>query len=169
MKNITTIIAALTLTLVSANLIASPDGTNTATASSEASVTIIQPISLTNERALNFGVIAASSQDGTVTIDFNGTRTATNGITLPAQFTTESSAQFAVSGEENASFSITLPTSVTIGSGASAMTITDFTENSDNVLSSEEETFEVGATLNVNENQAAGSYSTTFDVTVTYE
>jgi hypothetical protein len=44
--------------------------------------------------------------------------------------------------------------------GGNSMTVNTFTDNSSGTLPAATETFQVGATLNVGINQAAGAYST---------
>ncbi|MDD4429599.1 MAG: DUF4402 domain-containing protein, partial [Paludibacter sp.] len=78
-------------------------------------------------------------------------------------------ARFTVSGDADRSFSISLPSSVTIaGPSGASMSLTDFTENSGNVLNGGTNSFYVGATLNMNARQRGGSYSGTFSVSVDY-
>jgi hypothetical protein len=73
----------------------------------------------------------------------------------------------------DASFTIEVPTSIVIETegGADQMTVDNFISSlgADSVLDvNGEATLEVGATLNVSAQQAAGLYSGSFDVIVAY-
>ena len=148
-----------------------------ATASATATATIVTPISITKNIDMNFGNISVNSSGGTVILAPNGTRTNTGGVTLPIITGTVTAAQFTVSGQGNYTYDITLPSSsVVLSSGANSMNANSFTcsiSTTAGSLSSGSpgtQTFNVGATLTINANQAAGSYttSTPFNVTVNY-
>lgn len=140
-----------------------------------ASAKIIQEISLSNVRDLNFGNISASASPGSVVLSPTeaSTRIASGGVTLPSGSGTVTSAKFVASGADGYTFSIVLPAGpITLSNGTSFMTIDDFTS-----IPSGSATFTpgaiticVGATLNVNANQEAGVYvsTTNFEVTVSY-
>ena len=83
---------------------------------------------------------------------------------------TPAASSFDVTGEPGQVYSITLPSSATLTSGANTMTVDTFTHDSGATpsLVAGSDTFNVGATLNVGAAQAAGSYSGTFAVTVNY-
>jgi len=72
----------------------------------------------------------------------------------------------------SSTYSITLPTTYTITSGANNMTVTTFTStpSGTGTLSGGTQTVNVGATLSVAASQAAGTYTngTGFPVTVNY-
>lgn len=141
-----------------------------ATDNAAATARIITPITLNNTQGLAFGNIASSSALGTVTISPANVRTSAGGVT-PSAIGTFNNAIFVAGGEPNATYTITLPTSVTVTSGANNMTVTGWTSNpSGNGLLSGigEQTINVGATLNVAANQATGDYSGSFDVTIAY-
>jgi uncharacterized protein DUF4402 len=80
-------------------------------------------------------------------------------------------AAFTVSGQGSATYAITLPASATVTSGANTMTVNGFTSNpagTGTLSGAGSQNLLVGATLNVGASQATGTYSGTFDVTVTY-
>lgn len=143
---------------------------NTATTTATASANILQHLTIVNAGNLNFGNIIASNALGTVKVIPAGTRTATDGAALPTGVAgTVSAAAFTVTGEEDATYAVTLPTApVTITDGTNNMTVTAFESNSTNVLTGGTQTFQVGGTLNVAASQAAGAYTGTFSVTVAY-
>ena len=169
MKNITKIFAiALVVLGFATTSFAQVSATATATG------TIITPISITNAGNMNFGNVAVSATAGTVILAPASTRTITGGVTLPAVPGTVAAAHFAVTGTPNYTYAITLPsTATTVTSGANTMTVTAFTSNpgtTGTLSAAGTQTIDVGATLNIASNQAAGTYvsGTPFQVTVNY-
>ena len=166
MKKLITLFAAVVLmsgfTAVKAQVSATATG----------SATIITPISITNSGNMNFGNIAVGSSLGSVVLTPAGTRTATGGVTLPAVAGTVTAAQFTVSGLGTSTFSISLPPSYSIASGANTMNIDTFTStpSGTGTLVGGSLIIKVGATLDVNAAQPAGTYTsgTGFPVTVNY-
>ena len=153
------------------SVMASAQVTATATATS----TIVTPIGITNTKNMDFGNVAINaSAGGTVVLTPAGTRTSTGGVTLPATVGTVTAAEFSVTGANNYTFSITLPsTSHEIKSGLNTMSVTDFTSTptpTGALSATGSATVKVGATLNVSAGQAAGTYTsvTPFEVTVNY-
>jgi hypothetical protein len=145
-------------------------------ASAKASATIVSPISIAKHADgsstfgdLAFGTISTSNSSGTVIITPAGTRNANGGAT--ALTSTFGAAQFKLTGSNNANYSVGLPTSaITITDGSSHnMAVNEFTSNAGASLLNGEAIFQVGATLEVAANQAAGSYTGTFDVTAIYQ
>ena len=106
-------------------------------------------------------------QAGTVVLGTDNSRTPTN-VILPSVAGTVTAAEFTVTGLSDATYSITFPNSTTITNAGNTMTIDNYTENATNILTGGSETFKVGATLNVNADQAAGAYTGNFIVTVDY-
>jgi hypothetical protein len=143
-------------------------------ATSSASATIVTPITISKAADLSFGNVAVSSTAGTVILVPAGTRSSTGGVTLPAITGTVTAGSFTVTGAPNYTYSITVPsTATTITSGANNMTVNTFTSNptpTGLLNGSGTQTLKVGATLNVNASQPAGSYisGTPFTVTVNY-
>jgi hypothetical protein len=145
-----------------------------ATASADASATIITPIAISHVADMNFGNVAVSATlGGTVVLTPAGGRSATSGVTLPAGAGTVTAAAFTVTGVAGVNFLITLPGSVTISNGGNNMTVNTFTctPTSPAVLTGGSVSLTVGATLNVTAAQPAGIYTTAtpFDVTVNYQ
>jgi len=154
---------------VAAAVLWTPVQAVTATATVEAN--IIQTMGMTTRNGLAFGDISAGSTAGTVILTPGGARTATGGTSINTS-TPDNPATFDVQGAPNASFSITLPASVTLSDTAShTMTVDNFTSSptpSGVLDASGQQTLFVGATLNVSANQAFGSYSGQMSVTVGY-
>lgn len=146
------------------------------TATATATATIVTPIAISKTADMNFGNVAVQSTNGgTVSIPpaASPTRTTTGSVTLPATVgTTVTAATFTVTGEDDFTYSISLPSSVTITSGSNSMTVDDFSSNPSGTgtLTGGTQTLYVGARLNVTAAQAAGTYvsATPFNVTVNY-
>ena len=162
---------AIAILFSGVSVISSAQVTATATASS----TIVTPIGITKTVDRNFGNVAINSTTaGTVVLAPAGTRTSTGGVTLPATAGTVAAAEFNVTGANNYTFSITLPsTSHEIKSGSNTMSVTGFTSTptpTGTLSATGSATVKVGATLNVSAGQAAGTYTsvTPFEVTVNY-
>jgi len=144
-------------------------GAPTASATATASAKIYQPISITKTADLNFGAMIATPTAGTVKLDPAGVRTASGGAVL-ASAAGVSAAAFAVAGEPNTSFSVALPASIQIASGANSMTVDTFATDAAAYLldGTGAHSLSVGANLSVAANQPAGLYSGSFSVTVAY-
>lgn len=169
MKKVTFILSSVILMTIAT---VSVKAQNTDTETAQASATILQHLSLTKNVDLAFGGIITDTDGGTVLIPATSAGTPSyNG--LPTQLTaTTSAAQFTANGEDDATFAITLPASTTLTNGTNNMTVDNFVSSvglTGVQLVSSEKMFYVGATLNVGATQAAGNYTGTFDVTVTYE
>lgn len=145
-----------------------------ATDSADINAIINNPITLAKQVDLSFGEISPSPGDTTVIVL---TDSATTGSTAELVGGTVTAAQFDVGGLSLRSYDITLPLNsdnITIddaGAGV-AMTVTDFNHDagvSPALGAGGTDTFNVGATLTVNGDQLAGTYTGTFDVTVDYQ
>ena len=126
---------------------------------------------ITNTRDLAFGQVAAGATSGTAVVTPAGTRSLTGGVT-PGSSGGVTSAQFTVSGIPLFTYSIALPGSVVLSSGANTMTVNTFTSSPSGTgqiqLIIGTQTLTLGATLQVGANQSSGSYTGTFNVTVVY-
>ncbi|MFN2314588.1 MAG: DUF4402 domain-containing protein [Bacteroidales bacterium] len=141
------------------------------TATATATAVIVSPISIANAADMSFGNIIADADGGTVVLVPAGTRTLV-GLTSPSIVGTVTAASFTVTGLEDATYSILLPTDHTINSGGNSMVVDTFTStpSGTGTLTGGTETLNVGATLNVGSAQPAGTYTnaTGFTVTVNY-
>jgi hypothetical protein len=166
MKN-TMKLAALTLAMfvITASTFAQVSAT------ANTSATVITPIAISKTVDMNFGNIAVSPTiAGTVVLAPAGTRTKTGGVTLPAVNGTVAAASFTVTGLGTSTYSISLPSSITLnGTPSGTMTVNNFTStpSGTGALTAGSQTVLVGATLDVGAAQAAGSYTNTTDMTVT--
>lgn len=138
-----------------------------------AAAQIVAPISISKASDLNFGSIVRSVAGGTVVVAPSGSVTPT-GVSMftGAASIATAPAAFTISGENGATYQVTLPADgdvVLSDGGTNTMSLTAFTHNATGTFGASEETFKVGATLNVGANQAAGNYvSPAFNVTVAY-
>ncbi|NSW93941.1 MAG: DUF4402 domain-containing protein [Bacteroidales bacterium] len=143
-----------------------------ATTTASASAVIIAPLTITVQTNLHFGTVMRSAAAGTVTVSpTDGSRSALGGVTLSALAPLHSRAVFRVDGETGRTYSISLPaTDVLISNGTDQMEVNTFTSDPTPTGSivAGTSTLYVGATLNVDANQASGAYTGTFDVTVNY-
>lgn len=142
-------------------------------ATATATATIITPIAITKTVDMNFGSLAVNATPGTVVINpVTSARSATGGVTLIGA--TVAPATFTVTGLAAAVYTISLPASTTITSGANNMTVNTFTSDPTptGTLTGGTSTLRVGAQLNVSGSQAAGIYDNVgspFTVTVNYQ
>lgn len=152
-----------------------------ADATATASGTVIAPIAIAKATDLSFGKFARGA-GGTITVSTSGARTA-SGVILSSIGSSPAAARFNVTGDANATYSITHSGSAsltnTTGTGGETMTLTKYSDlaadnaTSGNVTSgvlnaSGAQSIYVGGTLNVAAAQVAGVYSGNVIVTVEY-
>jgi len=125
--------------------------------------------SISNATGIDFGSLTADSA-GTVVIATNDIRTTTGGVlgfsSLPH------AAQFNVTGCAGYSYNIVLPTTVTLSSSTSSMSMDNFVSSpatTGTLDGTGNQLLTVGATLNVGAAQAAGTYSGSFIVEVIFQ
>lgn len=145
-----------------------------ATTTASASAVIIAPLTITRNTDLHFGTVMRSAVAGTVTVSpVDGTRSSLGGVTLSALAPLHSRAQFTVEGETGKTYTISLPTTDVIITNATSdqMEVNAFTSDPTPTgsIAAGTSTLYVGATLNVDANQASGAYTGTFSVTVNYQ
>lgn len=142
-----------------------------AQATATATATIVAPITIARTADMSFGNIIADADGGTVVLVPAGTRTL-NGLTSPSIQGTIANASFTVTGLDGATYSISLPATHTINSGGNSMIVDTFSSDPSGtgLLTGGTQILNVGATLNVGLNQAAGTYTNAagFTVTVNY-
>jgi hypothetical protein len=146
-----------------------------ATASSSA--TIVAPIGIAQAANMSFGNVATNAAGGTVVLTTGGTTSATAGVTLPGNTGgntgTITAAAFDVTGETGYTYSITLPDGdeITLSDedASNTMIVDNFVSDpsESGQLSGGTQTISVGAILNVDGGQAAGTYTNETDLTVT--
>jgi hypothetical protein len=148
----------------------------------KASARVIDSLSITKDGTtstsgdLAFGTMVPNTIGGTVVINpfGSGARTASGVQVIASTF---GPAAFTVTGESNATYAVTLPSSATITKTGSTetMTVDTFTSTLSGTglvvtgtLSGTAGSFRVGGKLHVGGDQASGSYTGTFVVTAAY-
>jgi hypothetical protein len=165
MKKLSTFLAASTLVMGFSSAFAQ------SSASADASANIVTPLQIIKTSDLLFGNIASGPTPGLVDMALNDVRTAMGGVTLISAGNISNAAAFDILGHPDASFTISLPTSISIVSGSNDMTVDNFSSSlgSTSILDAQGQAImKVGATLNVDANQPVGLYTGSFDVTVAY-
>lgn len=130
-----------------------------------------RPIKVTLVQNLDFGIIGATNDTGTVTIQPGGAKLLSaglldlGGISAPAIFL--------IQGEKNRNFSITLPVNATITlPGGPSAVLTDFQSNpsiTGTLNQQGQATVAVGATMNIVPSLWEGVYTDPFDIIVSYQ
>ena len=120
-------------------------------------------------QSMDFGEFVATASSGTVILSPTGSATysgvlATGGAVL--------SAEFEIRGERFETFLITLPSQIVIPGATGDMLIENFTSNpaASGVFNAQGKAIvSVGATMNMTNLLSSGLYSSSFDITFTYE
>jgi hypothetical protein len=159
-------VAALSTSFFSTSVTAATDTGN-------ASATVLTPLSIVADavNAMDFGDVAGDANDPTtVVLTTGGTTSSDDGASTGG---TPSAGNFDVTGAGSLAYDITLPADdvVTLTGTGDPMKVDSFTDSvgGSSSLTSGADTFDVGATLTINPNQAAGSYSGTYIVEVNYQ
>ncbi len=142
------------------------------TGTGNASAVIVSPLSVSETAGMNFGDIDASGGAGTVIVSTAGAASVTGSVAMVNSGPDTPSADlFTIGGLSGASYTLSLPASATLTSGVNTMTVDTFTASSTNsyVLTGGSDTLAVGGTLHVAAGQAAGTYTGTYNLTVTYQ
>jgi len=140
----------------------------------QATGTLLFPLEIVKNRDLDFGNIAATAAAGTVVIDPETDTISATGGALLVGGGTPHAAQFTGAAKGNNVVIIRIPkqpVTLTRVGGTQTMIADNFTlQGLDKraVAARVAFDFRVGATLNVNANQAEGTYVGTFDVSIQY-
>lgn len=162
-------------------LASGPARAQAATEQGQSQVGIVTPLSFIQTEELNFGKIFASNAAGTVVVAPDGARTRTGGVTLFGN--DQQAAEFAGMGSFNQRVQISLGSnSIFLYGPGTRMRARAFTIGSTPtaVLTTTPRVFRiagptgafrfpVGATLDVNANQAPGTYSGIWTITLNYQ
>lgn len=150
--------------------LAAATSANAQSADAGAGAKIIAPLEIANVTDLYFGTIAPSTTVAdSVVVLADGSRKCGPALTcLTADHT---AAAFAVTGEADAFYTISLPKEIKIVSeNGAAMRVADFNgSKSGGQLLKGEDSFTVGGTLEVGVRQEAGKYTGSFTVAVEYQ
>ena len=141
------------------------------TASSNATVNIVSPLTLINNNGLDFGTIVGPFSGEVVHVDGTGASDcATVGLTCSG---TPTAASFTVTGTANQQLKLTIPNSVTlnrVGGGGSLSVDLSGDKPADPTLDATGSAdFTVGGKLTLASGTTDGVYSNTFDVTADYQ
>jgi hypothetical protein len=179
----------LTILLVSVILMAGSAGSLMAQvtlAGNTAGATLVEVITIANTVPLNFGVIGITAGTaGTVTMNTAGLRTpGAVTTTIIATGTPSTVAQFDLTGTTDAVYTIGLPLTISVTTGAGAGDLTMDIDNlvvkvdaageatavgATGTLALGASTFLLGGRLNISTTQQIGVYAGTYDVTVDYQ
>ena len=130
-------------------------------------VTIINPMTLTVLRNLNFGTVAVQGAAGDCIVSPTSVRTATGGVKLVSAAPVAVSAQVRANGPAGSTFALTFTPGSMTGPGT-AILVDSFTHSSTLRLDvGGTNTFNVGATAHLNFPQTAGTYTGSFTITAT--
>lgn len=132
-----------------------------------------EPLSLSRTEDLSFGSLIPNG-GGTVTLRPQGNQRRTTGSIALMSTPPARCAQFYITGEKNARYTVMLPDGATLtrSGGPETMAASDFvvkSENSNKIHGNGWDRFAVGATLHVGSNQRVGVYTGIWYLTVAYE
>lgn len=142
------------------------------TVNGRADATVIAPLSITENAAMDFGTISGGPAAGTVVLDTANARTTTGDAEIIAAGA-GSAGDFTVTGQPNQAYTLTFSASGTLerALGPETMIVDTFTHNAGAtpiIPGGGTQNIRVGATLNVGANQTAGDYSTANGTGVPY-
>lgn len=166
---------ALKAALASAVVLGATGLVNSAYAiTADATANVVQAITVTQNRALNFGKFV-SVNGGTVVVS-NAATTVVTGTSVRVNPSTAASGQFTVAGDGTATYTLTADSGTTLtGPSANTMTVTAITPTvtTGGVLggssgSEGTQLVYIGATVTQGTANVAGLYSGTYSVTVAY-
>lgn len=156
--------------------VAASAGPVQATGFSQANV--VTPGSLVPLAVLRFGQMIRPVTAGTLAINNAGTVSSTGGVTAGIAILQFGSGRgpgsFELTGSPNRQCGVTLPASITISNGAQTMTVNGFNANVSGggkikLDATGHAQLDIGATLNVAANQAVGSYTGSYNITVVFQ
>lgn len=133
-----------------------------------ASVEIRQPVAVSQQSGLDFGVLSVDQAD-VITLSPAGDVTTQNGANIVSGST--SPASFQVAGTAGSAISISF-TDGTLSGAGQPMQVNNFTHDAGAGVQLDETgslTFAVGADLSINDGQAPGQYDGTYQVSVNYQ
>ncbi len=143
-------------------------GANAATVTATADVEILAPVTLSQTTGLDFGIVAAGSSAGTVTMPIgSNTRTCSAGLACVG---TATRGVFSVTGADTTTVVITVDASTTLSNGTAAddMNLTLDPSATSVTATGVAQTFYVGGVLSVAASQTAGAYTGTYSVSAEY-
>ena len=168
--------AFLAAIVASGPLFAEPGHTDSFAGNAE--VRVVEPIGIQTVADLRFGRIMQPATAGTLTLAYTGAITETGGVVgqsnTPQLPNGRGPGAFAVFGDANRLFLAFLPGTITLSNGATTMLVNQIQANPGGLLGLRRFNADgyapllIGGRLNVNANQASGTYTGTYNVTVLY-
>ena len=159
-------------TVISLTVIGTQTANAQASATANATAFIAAPLTIIKVTDLQFGGFI-SGIGGTVTVAAAGTRVSAGPVPLANSLYPVGAASFSLTGSPNYVYTITLPgPTVLAGPAGSNMNVTVFASNpsgTGTLTAGGTSTLTVGGTLTLSGNQAPGSYTGTFSITVSYQ
>lgn len=142
-------------------------GAQAATASANATATILTPLTLSSTASLRFGNVVPAATAATVSVTAGGGFTCGAGLVCTG---TNGAAGFQLTaGTVGQPVFVTIPVpTATLTSGANSMAVSALAASTGSFVIAGSDTFTVGGNLAVGANQAAGVYTGTFNVDVNY-
>ena len=143
--------------------------TQAADYSAGATANVITPLTIVEDVVMHFGDISGGGTAGTVVLATDDSRTVTGGAQVLASGA-GAAGQFTVTGGTGLVYAISFSAgSLDVAGGGLPMVVNTFTTNGfTGTLTGGNETFAVGATLQVGANQPPGAYSTAFGAGSSY-
>ena len=146
------------------------------TASADATVNIVSPLTLTNTAGLNFGTIVGPFAGETVHVDTTGTRDPCAATITCSGNASVSAATFTLTGTPGQAVVLTIPNSVLLARVGGAATDPKLSVDlsgdkpTDPTLDTNgDAAFAVGGVLTIPNGTLDGVYTNTFDVTANYQ
>lgn len=138
-----------------------------ASATGTAKAKILRQITLTNTSDLQYATVISGATASTVAVSTSGAATCGTGLTCTG---TTTAANFNIAGTSGAVVVVGGDSSVTLNGSLGGTMSSSLTYSASTVtLGATGGSFQVGGTLSVGANQAAGDYSGTFNVTANYQ
>jgi len=139
---------------------------------STAKAKVVKALAISETTALNFGGFLQTNTTlpGSVAINVSDAITCTNCTAFTPSGYTPKAGVFAVVGENSFSYTVSVPSSITLTRDGGSETMTaDLSSSSAGALSAAgSDTVKVSGTLNFLANQVAGTYQGNYNITVQY-
>ena len=142
------------------------------TASANATVNIVSPLSLTNNTGLNFGTVVGPFSGEVIHVAASGTRDPCPATVTCSGNASVSAATFTLTGTAGQAVVLTIPNSVTLNGSVSGTLSVDLSTDkpaNPTLNSGGSATFAIGGKLTIPNGTVDGSYSNTFNVTANYQ
>jgi len=142
------------------------------TASANATVNIVSPLSLVNNTGLNFGTVVGPFSGEQIHVDATGTRDPCPATVTCSGNASVSAASFTATGTAGQALVLTIPNSVTLNGSVSGTLSVDLSGDkpaNPTLDAGGSATFAIGGVLTIPNGTVDGVYSNTFDVTANYQ